>query len=57
MDKLKKSKHCPSLGFSRWFQQQLGEALVDYGVRLAKEELGDAECEPSLSPALDMSMC
>jgi len=36
MEKLKKSKHCASLGFPRWFQQQICEALIDYGVFLDK---------------------
>ena len=33
---MKKSRHCATLGFNRWFQQQLGEALIAHGVKLAK---------------------
>ena len=51
MKKLKKSKHCATLGFSRWFQQQLGEALIEVGVRLSKEELGDSELRAELGLA------
>ena len=54
---LKKSRRClgrcPTLGFNRWFQQQLGEALIEYGTRLAKDQLGDVElrAEMGLSPS------
>lgn len=53
LDELKKSRRCPSLGFPRWFQQQLGEALIEYSVRLAKEKLGDVDmrAELGLSPS------
>ena len=33
---LKKSRHCATLGFNRWFQQQLGEGLIAHGVQMAK---------------------
>ena len=45
---LKKTRHCATLGFSRWFQQMAGEALVEVGVRLAKDELGDVELRAEL---------
>ena len=53
LEELKKSTRCPSLGFNRWFQQQLGEALIAHGVQMAKDELGDAEerAEQGLSPS------
>jgi hypothetical protein len=53
MAELKKSRRCPTLGFPRWFQQQLGEALIEYGVRMAKQELGevDVRTELGLSPS------
>ena len=53
LEELKKSKRCPSLGFNRWFQQQLGEALIARGVQMAKDELGDMEerAEQGLSPS------
>ena len=49
----KKSKRCSTLGFNRWFQQQLGEALIAHGIQMAKDELGDAEyrAEHGLSPS------
>ena len=47
LEELKKSRRCPTLGFNRWFQQQLGEALIEYGVRLAKESLANADLNPS----------
>ena len=51
--KLKKSRRCPTLGFSRWFQQQLGEALIDYGVCMAKAPMGspNTRAEQGLAPS------
>ena len=37
---LKKARHCATLGFSRWFQQKLGEALIKHGVSMAKADIG-----------------
>ena len=53
LEELKKSTRCPSLGFNRWFQQELGEALIAHGVQMAKDELGTAEerAEQGLSPS------
>ena len=38
LKELKKSRHCSTLGFNRWFQQQLGEALIARGIEMAKAE-------------------
>ena len=48
LEELKKSRRCPNLGFNRWFQQQLGEALIEYGTQLAKDKLGDVELRTEL---------
>ena len=53
---LKKTRHCATLGFSRWFQQMAGEALVEVGVRLAKDELGDVELRTELWAALQVEV-
>ena len=38
IEELKKSKESAALGYRHWFQNQLGNVIIDYGLRKAEEQ-------------------